>query len=326
MNIELLPRKSESIEEYQFRLSDNKEELNLSWKDISDLLLKYFDKKVSKDYIRHEYYSLKKVHKIEKDKNNDYIQCLIMNDIHIPYFRDDIFDEIEKHKDVDYIIFGGDLIDCESCSYWAKWNHPSVNDELVMAHEFISRINTIIDPEKTKIICIRGNHEYRYTRMIMEMHEKQLQKMLNPNLLSMLEKGFTVYERDKDITYKSISNFQYIDNWQTRLFDNLIVAHPTDFSNVEGNMCMKVADYFLNEHIAEKDDVIVFGHTHKHMSGFINRRQGVYVVENSCMCKEQDYANTGKLKFTPQNYGYVKIKFKENEKININDIQNIYLK
>lgn len=323
---ELLPKNNESVEEYQFRMSDNKKELNLSWNNISELLLENFNKKVSKDFIRHEYYAKQKLHKIEKDKNNDYIQCLIMNDIHIPYYREDIFDEIEKHKDVDYIIFGGDLIDCESCSYWAKWNHPSVNDELILAHEFISKINTIVNPEKTKIICIRGNHEYRYTRMIMEMHEKQLQKMLNPNLLSMLEKGFTVYERDKDITYKAINNFQYIDNWQTKLFNNLIIAHPTDFSNVEGSMCTKVADYFLNEHIAEKDDVIIFGHTHKHMSGFINRRQGVYVVENSCLCKEHEYANTGKLKFTPQNYGYTKIIFKENEKIDINNIKCIYLK
>lgn len=108
------------------------------------------------------------------------LKFLVMNDIHLPYQRDDVLDEIRKHKNIDYLILAGDIIDCESCSSFDVMDRPTVDQEIVIAHQFIKKINTIINPEKTKIICIRGNHEERYTRDIIKMQQKELQKMLNP--------------------------------------------------------------------------------------------------------------------------------------------------
>jgi hypothetical protein len=158
------------------------------------------------------------------------------------------------------------------------------------------------------------------------MQEKQLQKLLNPKLLSMLERGFTFYEHDKDITYKPIKNFKYHDNWWMKLFGNLIIAHPTDFSAVDGKIDEKIAEYFLNQHIAENDDMIVYGHTHHYSQMKVNRREGVFVLENGCLCEEMPYTKrSGKLKYNPQNYGHSLIRFKEGEKINPNDIKFIQL-
>lgn len=322
----LKPNKDETLEQYKYRLYTQKSEYGLTWKDISDLILKYFDKKYSKDGLRHEAYGSQMKVKVETQESDGYVKVLIMNDLHIPYQRPDVFDEIEKHKNVDYIIFGGDLVDCKSCSFFDDFYKPGVEQELAIVHEFISKVNTIIDPSKTKIITIRGNHEYRYTRDIMRMQEKQIQKLLNPNMLSMLQDGFTVYEKSKNIVYKPIENFKYVDNFYIKLFDNLIVAHPLDFSVVDGKIDEKVADYFLNEHIAEKDDVIIYGHTHKFSTMNVNRRQGVYVIENSCLCIPQEYSKMGKLSFTPQNYGYTYLQFKEGQKIDLNDIKIVHLK
>lgn len=320
------PKNNETLKQYQYRLSENKSKYKLSWSTISELINKYYRKQYSKDYLRHDYYGMKKRNDIDIENDNEYIKVLIMNDIHLPYNRSDILKHIEKNKDVDYIIIAGDLIDCESCSFWDNWNRPSVEEELIIAHDFISKVNEIINPEKTQIISLLGNHEYRYEKEIIRMQEKQLKKLLNPKLLSMLEKGFTYYEKDKDITYKPINNFKYVDNWYTRLFNNLIVAHPTDFSGVDGKMCEKSAEYFLNEDIAERGDIIVFGHTHKFSSMKVNRRQGVFVIENGCMCQEMDYAKrSGKLRYTPQNYCYTVLKFKNNEKVRLNDIKVIHL-
>jgi predicted phosphodiesterase len=320
------PFENETLDEYIYRLGINKDEFKLTWNDISKLILDNYNKQLHRDYIRHMVSAVKSHNQVVENKEDDYVKVLIMGDIHLPYYRDDIFKEIEKHKNVDYIIFGGDLLDCESCSFWDVWGRPSVEEELVLAHEFISKVNTIINPEKTQIISILGNHENRYEKEIVRMQEKQLQKLLNPKILSMLEKGFTYYEKDKDITYKPIKNFKYHDHWWIRLFNNQIIAHPTDFSGVEGSMCVKVADYFLNEGIAEKDDIIIFSHTHKHFMGKVNRRQGLFVIENSCMCKEMNYTKkSGKLAFTPQNYGYVYLKFKDGQKVDLNDIKYIYL-
>jgi predicted phosphodiesterase len=319
---------NEGLLEYFTRITENKELMDLDYSEWAEILC---GKHYASENGRKAFYvvepMLQRLKNEIENKNSDegYIKCLILNDLHIPYQRDDVLTEIEKYRNVDYIILGGDTIDCESCSSFDVKDRPSVEEELVATHEFLSKINEIVNSEKTKIIAIRGNHEYRYSKEIIKLQEKQLQKMLNPNLLSMIQNGFTYYEKNKDITYKPISNFEYIDDWKVRLFDNLIVAHPTDFSGIDGKMCEKVSEHFLNRHMAEADDVLIFGHTHKFSNLKVNRRQGMFVVENSCMCKPMSYADAGKLGYNPQNYGYTYLKFKEGQKIDINDIKIVHL-
>ena len=316
----------ETLEQYTHRLCSLKKEYNLSWSDITDNINKNFDKNLSKDFIRHEWYGMKKMQVIEVQKEDGYKKILIMTDLHIPYEREDVLEEIEKNKDVDTIVFGGDLADCKSCSFFPDFNKPSLEEELIAVHDFIVKVNEIIDPKKTRIIAIRGNHEYRLKRDIMGMHEKHLSKMINPNMLGMIANGFVYYDKNKDIHYKPIENFEYVDEFYIRLFDNLIVAHPLDFSGVEGSVSLKMADYFLNEGIAERGDILVYGHTHKQSSIYVNRRQGLFVIENGCLCQPHEYSKMGKLSFTPQNYAYTLIKFKEGEKIDKNDIKVVHLK
>lgn len=320
-------RENESFQEYKIRVCNAKlnKELDKSWEEIVEML----GLDCSADHLRKVSYGLKEFLDYDNERklrNNDKIKVLIMNDIHLPYQREDVLDEIRKHKNIDYLILAGDIIDCESCSSFDVIDRPTVDQEIVIAHQFIKKINTIINPEKTKIICIRGNHEERYTRDIIRMQQKELQKMLNPNLLEMIQDGFTYYDKGKKFVYEGISNFEYINDWKVKLFDNLIVCHPKDFSGVDGRMCEKVSEHFLNRHMAEVDDVIVFGHTHKHSRMNVNRRQGIYVIENSCMCKTHDYADCGKLSFNPQNYGYTYLEFEEGKKIDINDIKCVVLK
>lgn len=320
-------RENESKFEQKVRLCNAKlnKDIDVTWEELTNIL----ELDCSGDHLRKLSYGYKEFVEYDTENKlskNDKVKVLIMNDIHLPYQRDDVLSEIRKNKNVDYIIFGGDIIDCESCSSFDVMDRPSVDEEIVIAHKFINKINTIIDPNKTKIICIRGNHEERYTKDIIKMQQKQLQKMLNPKLLEMLQDGFIVYDNNKKIKYEPISNFEYVDDWKVRLFDNLIVCHPKDFSGVDGRMCEKVSEHFLNRHMADIDDVIVFGHTHKHSRMNVNRRQGIYVVENSCMCKPHDYADCGKLGYNPQNYGYTYLEFEEGKKIDINDIKCITLK
>jgi predicted phosphodiesterase len=318
-----LKRIEETDFDYKARLLKYKLEYkeDIDWSEIANLL----KIKCSSDHLRKTSYGFLEAYN-HSFKDDKYIKVLIMNDLHLPYQRDDVLEQIEKYKNVDYLIFAGDLVDCESCTHFPNFKHPDVNEELIIAYNFINKINNIIDKNKTKIITILGNHENRFKKSIMNMQEKQLQKMLNPNLLSMLEKGFTIYEDDKEIIYKPIENFKYINKWYAKLFNNLIVAHPTDFSSIDGKMAEKVSEHFLNKRIADRDDIIIFAHTHKHSSMYVNRRQGIYVIENFCLCKEQEYADTGKLKYTPQNYGYTYLKFKKGKKININDIKLNFLK
>lgn len=292
-----------------------------------ELYKEMFGKELSSTESRKRMYGIKDY--IEKTElatpKGSKTKCLVINDLHLPFQREDVLQIIRENKNVDYIIIGGDLIDCESCSSFDVLKRPTIEEELVYAHDFICKINNIINPEQTKIIAIEGNHEARYKKMIIRMIEKQVQSLLNPALLSMISDGFDVYPNGKKKTYEPISNFEYIDNWYVRLFDNMVVAHPLNFSNVGGKVSEQMSEYMLNQDIINKDDLVIFGHTHKFSMMKNNRRQGVFVVENACLCKEHDYAKIGKLSFTPQNYGYSIVEFNEGEKINANDVKFIHL-
>ena len=256
-----------------------------------------------------------------KTKESKKKKVMIINDVHVPYQHEKLLDEIKKHKNIDYLVIGGDLIDCESCSSFQMLERPTLEEELVAAHEFIQEINKIIDAE---IICIKGNHEERLEREICKMQNKGLQRLLDSQLLRMLEEGFKFNIGTKRKKYKAIENFKYIDKWYARLFDNLVICHPKDFSNVPAKIAEKSAEYFLNRGIIEKDDIIFIGHTHKFSQIVSTRRQDVFVVENGCSCKPMDYSDRGNLNYGNQVNCYTIVEFEEGGKIDRNDIKTYF--
>lgn len=278
---------------------------------IESIIKREVIKKMKKEVIE------EKERKLENKKK----KIMIINDVHVPYQHDGLLDEIRKHKDMDYLVIGGDLIDCESCSSFQMLERPTLEEELVAAHEFIQEINKIIDAE---IICIKGNHEERLEREICKMQNKGLQRLLDSQLLRMLEEGFKFSIGTKRKKYKAIENFKYIDKWYARLFDNLVICHPKDFSNVPAKIAEKSAEYFLNRGIIEKDDIIFIGHTHKFSQIVSTRRQDVFVVENGCSCKPMDYSDRGNLNYGNQVNCYTIVEFEEGCKINKNDVKTYF--
>lgn len=272
----------------------------------------------------------KKAKKIEEGINEIGIEnkvsdvkkkVMIINDVHVPYQHEELLNEIKKHNDIDYLVIGGDLIDCESCSSFQMLERPTLEEELVAAHEFIQEINKIVNCE---IICIKGNHEERLEREICKMQNKGLQRLLDSQLLRMLEEGFKFNIGTKRKQYKAIENFKYIDKWYARLFDNLVICHPKDFSNVPAKIAEKSAEYFLNRDVIEKDDIIFIGHTHKFSQIVSTRRQDVFVVENGCSCKSMDYSDRGNLNYGNQVNCYTIVEFEEGCKIDRNDIKTYF--
>lgn len=258
---------------------------------------------------------------IENKISNAKKKVMIINDVHVPYQHEELLSEIKKHSDIDYLVIGGDLIDCESCSSFQMLERPTLEEELVAAHEFIQEINKIVNCE---IICIKGNHEERLEREICKMQNKGLQRLLDSQLLRMLEEGFKFNIGTKRKQYKAIENFKYIDKWYARLFDNLVICHPKDFSNVPAKIAEKSAEYFLNRDVIEKDDIIFIGHTHKFSQIVSTRRQDVFVVENGCSCKSMDYSDRGNLNYGNQVNCYTIVEFEEGCKIDRNDIKTYF--
>ena len=293
--------------------------INKSGGNKESVILAEIYKKIKEVDVSEEGIKEMKVNKTVKENKKK--KVMIINDVHVPYQHEKLLDEIKKHKDMDYLVIGGDLIDCESCSSFQMLERPTLEEELVAAHEFIQEINKIIDAE---IICIKGNHEERLEREICKMQNKGLQRLLDSQLLRMLEEGFKFNIGTKRKKYKAIENFKYIDKWYARLFDNLVICHPKDFSNVPARIAEKSAEYFLNRGVIEKDDVIFIGHTHKFSQIVSTRRQDVFVVENGCSCKAMEYADRGNLSYGNQVNCYTIVEFEEGCKINKNDVKTYF--
>ena len=293
--------------------------INKSGGNKESVILAEIYKKIKEVDVSEEGIKEMKVNKTVKENKKK--KVMIINDVHVPYQHEKLLDEIKKHKNIDYLVIGGDLIDCESCSSFQMLERPTLEEELVAAHEFIQEINKIINAE---IICIKGNHEERLEREICKMQKKGLQRLLDSQLLRMLEEGFKFNIGTKRKKYKAIENFKYIDKWYARLFDNLVICHPKDFSNVPAKIAEKSAEYFLNRGIIEKDDIIFIGHTHKFSQIVSTRRQDVFVVENGCSCKPMDYSDRGNLNYGNQVNCYTIVEFEEGGKIDRNDIKTYF--
>lgn len=310
-------RDNETLSDYEERLYKNRKRYKLNWQEVTNLL----ELEQHEDTTRKESYGY--LRRVEQEKEVVFDNSvMIINDLHLPFEREDVLDIISKHKEeITHLVIAGDLLDNKAISFFPKVENWTLEEEMIYAHSWLTEVRKILDKGQ-QIIMINGNHEERWLTEIKKMHQKNMQKFINPNLLEMLVEGFTLYdEDDTKRTYKGIDNTIFIPHWFVNLDNRLIVAHPKNFSQVDGKMCENTVAHFLNR--GEEFDVVIFGHTHKYSEMTVARRGGKYAVENGCLCKPADYADTGKLNFTPQHYCYTIIKWDDNKNIDYNNI-NVY--
>ncbi|QPW62028.1 metallophosphoesterase [Clostridium botulinum] len=316
---------NETIRQYEARLYRNKVAYGLNNKKIWKMMNEIEGKNLGESTRRcrsFDYNLGRQDTLIELNKKYDK-NVMIINDLHVPYERKDALEIIQKHShEIDTLVIAGDLMDCEAISSFPKVQRMSLVQELIYAYNFLKKVRRILNNGQ-KIVLFNGNHEERLYKEICNMQKKDLQKFLNPNILSMLVDGFTIYEDDKKVTYEGIADITYIPHWYVNLDEKLIVCHPKGFSQIDGRLCESVVAHFLNKQ--EKFDVAVFGHTHKQSQMIVSRRQGVFAVENGCMCNPMKYADCGKLNYTKQDYCYTIIRYNNDEKVNYNNIKTYYL-
>ena len=293
-------------------------------KDYTELSEEAFGKAYSSDVARRMFYGAKKViDAIEEDKGKEFDKSIMfINDVHLPFERDDVLDLIKKHsKEITHLVICGDLMDCESISSYPSIERIGLTNELICTHKFLKKVRAILD-DNQKIIMIKGNHCARMHKTISKMTDRELKPFLNPEILEMFVDGFTIYKDGEKQIYEGINGLTYIPHWYA-LIDDIVVCHPLDFSRVKGKMLENVTSYFINQGF--DFSTIVFGHTHKASQGVIDRFGNKFAVENPCLCKPQSYADCGKLGYTSQTYGYTIIKYNNGERVNPNNIKTYYL-
>ena len=224
-------------------------------------------------------------------------KVLVFSDQHIP-FNIDIISIVEKHKDeISLIIIGGDLVDCAEISKFPSLGKFDLQEEMITAHQILTEISHICP--NIKIILIKGNHEVRWEKEL-AIKGGTLKNLHSNNILKEICGGFNIYDHRKKIEtkYQMIPTCEVIDTWYYK-YKDLIVCHPISFSNIEGRTGALSVDYFTKQ--GENFSAIYVGHTHKQDTGW---RYKKFFAEIGCTCVEQDYANSGKLNYTPCQQGY----------------------
>lgn len=316
MNKKAKRMEGESLSDYKLRLYQNISDYNLKWEDVNLLL----NKKQNPDHTRKTSYGYIERYRDENINTFDK-SVLFLNDIHLPFERTDLIEIIKKHAhEITTLFIGGDFLDCYDCSKYPHANHLPITQELIYGHEWLKEVRKILG-KNVGIYIIKGNHEVRWSKIVLK--DPMLQNFINPNILEMYVDGFNLFIDNKKKYFEPIENLHYINSWYANIDNKIIYCHPTDFSQVDGKMCEKVAEHFINKNAIF--EAVIFGHTHKFTSMTVSRRKGIYTVENGCLCKPMDYADSGKLGYTPQHSCYTIVKYNINEQINFNNIKTYHL-
>lgn len=233
-------------------------------------------------------------------------KALIISDLHIPFHREKmLIDIILKHRhEITTIIFGGDIVDCEGISKFPKEIRKPLIEEMVVAYKFLHKIDKLTP--NVKKILIWGNHEYRFVHYLAEK-KSELNQLHSDNILQNIVGGFTHHDRisKKKTTYPQLSkNFSVVNKWFVQ-HNDLIVAHPKNFSKVQLKTVVGSVEHFLKRGF--KFNSLFIGHTHKwgdtiHFS--------IWCGELGCNCEVMEYADTGNTGYSPQDYGYAIVAFK----------------
>lgn len=304
MNEFLKPINGENDEQFLYRLGKNKDELKLSWKDVSNLLCENYGRKVSSDYVRHEFYAMNKRDKIEEVGIETRI--LVISDQHHPYNLDVNVLKDYRNK-VDILVFNGDEQDCQSVSKFSKKYRVPFVDEMIGTRQMIIDTIDLIKPKK--VILNYGNHNERLINYFTDkVHEDLLQLMPQTNLDFIVDLGFWKHNhQDKSkVFFEPLKNvysdieIEYTKNWWCKI-GKTICTHPKAYkSGILGTVEKAYLHYMQ---LGEDFDCIVMGHTH---SSGVTRYGRAFLYEGGCLCKEMSYAKDGRL-VKPQSNGFVYI-------------------
>ena len=125
-------RENESDKDYEYRLYKNQSLYGISWEQINELLglEQHPDstRKASYGYIK----------RAEQEMSHSFDKSImVINDLHLPFERKDTLEIINNHSsEINTLVIGGDLMDCQSISTFPKIRTLTLEEELIYTYEF----------------------------------------------------------------------------------------------------------------------------------------------------------------------------------------------
>lgn len=311
----------ESWKEYFVRLFENKNAYGLNYYQIADLLNTENGKSFDESAYRKEYAAFNRGRIYEREHSSEYVaqRVLALSDFHVPYQV-----PIETFQayvgNVDVLVLNGDIMDCQSISFFPKKYRISFIDEMIEARDYLIKLIDFISPKK--VIIIKGNHEHRMIRYLSDrLNEDLLSIMPDSPMDLIINDGFknnnrfnkteVYYPPLRDIYEEKNISIQYNGEWYTRV-GNVIFAHPLSYSVSIMKTVDKAVRYFTRSMSNRSFTALVLAHTHK--IGFY-KSGDIYMYEQGCCCKLDmlDYAD-GRLQ-DPQQNGYIYLCLNKNGNI-----------
>ena len=302
----------ESWQDYYIRLFENKEKYGVTSSRIAQLLNAENGKNYDESAYRKRFNDFNRGRIYEREHSSEYVaqRILAISDLHVPYhYPVSIFSQYSGSVDV--LVLNGDVMDCQSISFFPKKYRINLVEEMIEARQYIMDLIDMIKPRKA--IITKGNHEHRMIRYLTDrLNEDLINLMPDSPLDLIINDGFKNNDRYKrtevyypplrDIYQEQNISVYYNGDWWCRV-GNVIFAHPLAYSSSMMKTTEKAVTFFTRTN-NRTFTAIVMGHTHK--VGFY-KVGDISMYEQGCCCKLDmlDYAD-GKLQ-DPQQNGYMYI-------------------
>jgi predicted phosphodiesterase len=294
------------------RLCDNKAKYNITFKNIAVLLNAENGKDYDESAYRKRFADFNRGRQYERDSHTEYVaeRILAISDLHIP-FEVPISTFSTYSRSVDTLVLNGDVMDCQSISFFPKKYRINFIEEIIQARQYIISLVEMIKPRK--VVVTKGNHEHRMLRYLTErLNDDLLNLMPDSPMDLIINDGFkdkdrlkrteTYYPPLREVFSEQSISIYYNGDWYCRI-GNVIFAHPLAYSSSMMKTAEKAVTFFSRSG-DRSFTALVMGHTHK--VGFY-KLGDVSVYEQGCLCRLDilDYAD-GKLQ-DPQQNGYMYI-------------------
>lgn len=271
-----------------------------------------------------------KVVPAEKREPSNYLDGLIISDIHAPFHDEARFAKMiaDTKGKVDVCILAGDGPDFHNYSKYLKYGqHFSIRDE----HKSFMAVLAILSETYPEVIVMPGNHDERTRKKYAQLLPADLYQALmdfhGPDTFDFAE---LMTKQFDNVLIPAVPKDGFAEYRFIFQINDIIIGHPALFSKIPNKSVGGFIDWLMKKAIPvgliKPFSAAVMGHTH--MAGKTWNDFGVIGIENGCLCMTPDYDSGDKLSgaLRPLTRGYTL--FKTNKltgQTSHNDVQFVEL-
>ena len=251
-------------------------------------------------------------------------KIVVASDFHAPFHHKEyVAAMLERERDADLLIVGGDLQDFYSVSRFVKYEHVPFEEEMAAVTLLLEQFSERFP----RVLIVEGNHDKpRFEKQLRDRLSEEMVKVIeylaggNLSVIQAAAKRFPNIEFARNVV-----DGRFTVGWYAQVND-LLVSHMEKFSTVAGSTLRGVEDWYSNfEKVIGLDrnwKVIVQAHTHA--GAWFPYKADRLLVESGCMCRTHGYQLTPRAGGRPQRQGYVTLE-QIDGKTDINSVRFVWL-